>query len=164
MKMRLKLFWQERGKQEKLFLMILAAALVLAAYVGLVVAATRARTDLATSLLSLRSQAARMERDAGEILSLRQRPVAKSSVVDLRILAQTQAGAAGLTRSLQRAEAPSSNQVQTVFAAAAFADWLIWLRGMQAQQIRLESCRLEALSSAPGLVSVTASLSRTATP
>jgi len=158
---RLREFWQARDKRERQLLGVLAAALLLAAYAWLLIGVGTARSELSASLLALRSQAARLERDAGEIESLRQRAVAKTAAIDLRALAQAQAGAAGLTRALQRVDAPSANQVQVAFAAAAFADWLVWLNGMQAQQLRVESCRLEALST-PGLVSVTASLSRSA--
>jgi len=158
---RLRSFWQARDKRERQLLAALAALLLLAAYAWLVIGVGKARSELSASLASLRIQAARLERDAGEIQSLRQRSVAKTAALDLRALAQAQAGAAGLTRALQRVDAPSSNQVQVVFAAVAFADWLVWLNGMQAQQLRLESCRLEALAT-PGLVSVTAGLSRSA--
>lgn len=164
MKTRIGNFWRERSQGEKQILGALTVVLLLAAYAWLVIAANRARADLSTSLQQLRSQAARLERDAAELVSLRQRPIANAGPSDLRTLAQSQAGAAGLTRSLQRAENASAGQLQVGFAAAAFADWLVWLKGMQTQQVRLESCRLEAMSSAPGLVSVTATLSRTTTP
>ena len=154
-------FWRERGQREKQLLVILAVFILFAAYAWLVMAALKARSDLSISLLQLRSQLAHLEKDASEINALRQRPATKTGIVDLKALAQSQAGAAGLTRSLQRADSASVNQIQVSFAAAAFSDWLVWLKGMQAQQLRLESCRLESLSSTPGLVSVTASLSRT---
>lgn len=158
MKARWNLFWQARNPRERQLLAALALCLLLAAYVWLLLAAGKGRDDLATSLLSLREQAARLERDALEVESLRQRPPLKASAVDLRALAQAQAGAAGVSRALQRVELPAADRLQVSFAAAPFADWLVWLRGMQAQQLRLESCRLEALA-APGLVSVTANLS-----
>ncbi len=161
MKARLQEFWQSRSKTERRILGVVLALLLLAAYAGLLVAAGKGRQELSASLLSLHGEAARLERDAAEIESLRQRPPLKASNTELRALAQAQAGATGLSRTLQRAEAPSANQLQVTFAATPFADWLIWLKGMQAQQLRLESCRLEALAT-PGLVSVTANLSRSA--
>ena len=157
---RLQSFWRERGQREKQLLAVLAVFVLLAAYAWLVMATLKARSDLSASLLQLRGQFAHLEKDAAEITALRQRPMTKTGSIDLKALAQTQAGAAGLTRSLQRADSASVNQIQVSFAAAAFSDWLTWLKGMQAQQLRLENCRLEALSSAPGLVSITASLSR----
>jgi len=46
-----------------------------------------------------------------------------------------------------------------VFGAVGFADWLNWVAGLTSQQVRLDACRVEALST-PGLVSVTATLVR----
>mgnify|MGYP003704723109 CR=1 FL=1 len=50
-----------------------------------------------------------------------------------------------------------------VFGSVAFADWLTWVGGLQSQQIRLESSRIEALST-PGLVGITASFARAGSP
>ena len=72
---------------------------------------------------------------------------------------QTRAGEAGLSRALTRIDATDANQVAVVFGALPYADWQAWVAGLQAQQIRLDACRIEALS-APGLVSVTATFSR----
>ena len=46
-----------------------------------------------------------------------------------------------------------------VFGAVAFADWLNWIAALKSQHVRLDACRIEALST-PGLVSVTATLIR----
>jgi type II secretory pathway component PulM len=46
-----------------------------------------------------------------------------------------------------------------VFGSAPFADWLAWITSLQTQQIRLDSSRIEALST-PGLVGVTATFVR----
>ena len=54
---------------------------------------------------------------------------------------------------------PDADHVQVAFGAVAFADWLGWIAALQAQQVRLEAARIEALS-APGMVSVTATLTR----
>jgi type II secretory pathway component PulM len=66
---------------------------------------------------------------------------------------------AGLARSLLSLDAPSTNQVKVVFGALSFSDWLTWTASLQAQHVRLDTCRIEALS-APGLVSVTATFTR----
>ena len=58
-----------------------------------------------------------------------------------------------------RIDALDANQVQVVFGAVAFADWLNWVAGLQSQHVRLNACRIEALST-PGLVSVTGTLVR----
>ena len=54
---------------------------------------------------------------------------------------------------------PDADQVVAVFGAVAFADWLNWISTLKSQQVRLDTCRIEALST-PGLVSVTATLVR----
>ena len=61
--------------------------------------------------------------------------------------------------ALVRIDAPDANQVKVDFGALPFADWLAWVASLQAQQVRLDTCRIEALST-PGLVSVTATLVR----
>jgi type II secretory pathway component PulM len=60
---------------------------------------------------------------------------------------------------LLRIDAQNADQVQVVFGSVAFADWLAWVATLQAQRIRLDTGRIEALST-PGLVSVTATLTR----
>ncbi|MGH8864757.1 MAG: type II secretion system protein GspM, partial [Burkholderiales bacterium] len=90
---------------------------------------------------------------------LRAAPAASVSQTDLRTLVQAQAGVAGLSRALVRIDAPDANQVVVVFGAVAFADWLNWVASLKSQQVRLDACRVEALST-PGLVSVTATLVR----
>jgi general secretion pathway protein M len=58
-----------------------------------------------------------------------------------------------------RVDAPDADQVVVVFGAVAFADWLNWIDALKAQQVRLDTCRIEALST-PGLVGITATLVR----
>ena len=72
---------------------------------------------------------------------------------------EAQAGAAGLSRALQKIDAADANQVQVVFGAVAFANCLSWVAALEAQHVRLDACRIEALST-PGLVSVTATVVR----
>ncbi len=86
-------------------------------------------------------------------------PVISVSQTDLRMLVQAQAGAAGLVRALACIDAPDANQVQVVFGAIAFADWLNWVASLQSQQVRLDACRIEVLSMS-GLVSVIATFIR----
>jgi type II secretory pathway component PulM len=63
---------------------------------------------------------------------------------------------------LLRLDAKDADQVQVVFGSVAFADWLAWVATLQAQRIRLDTSRIEALST-PGLVSVTATFARAKT-
>jgi general secretion pathway protein M len=159
MKTKLRTLWQSRAPRERVVIAVLAVLAGVASYVWLVQAADRAHTRLRASVPALRAQAARLEQQAGELERLRSAPPVAASNTDLRTLVQAQAGAAGLSRALVRIDAPDANQVVVVFGAVAFADWLNWVAGLTAQQVRLDVCRVEALST-PGLVSVTATLVR----
>ena len=159
MNAKLRTLWQSRAPRERVVIAVLAVLAGVASYVWLVQAADRAHTRLRASVPALRAQAARLERQAGDLERLRSAPPAAASKTDLRTLVQAQAGAAGLSRALVRIDAPDANQVVVVFGAVAFADWLNWVAGLTAQQVRLDVCRVEALST-PGLVSVTATLVR----
>ena len=159
MNAKLRALWQSRAPRERVVIAVLAVLAGVASYVWLVQAADRAHTRLRASVPALRAQAARLEQQAGDLERLRSAPPAAASKTDLRTLVQAQAGAAGLSRALVRIDAPDANQVVVVFGAVAFADWLNWVAGLTAQQVRLDVCRVEALST-PGLVSVTATLVR----
>lgn len=161
MKAKLRTLWQSRAPRERVVIAALAVLAGVASYLWLVQSADRAHTRLRATVPALRAQAARLEQQAGELERLRAAPPVASSKTDLRTLVQAQAGAAGLSRALVRIDAPDANQVVVVFGAVAFADWLNWVAGLTAQQVRLEVCRVEALST-PGLVSVTATLVRSA--
>jgi type II secretory pathway component PulM len=130
-----------------------------ALYVWLVQSAGQARVQLRTSVTTLRAQAARLDQQALEYGRLRAAPAATASPTDLRTLVQARVGDAGLSRALVRIDAPDPNQVKVVFGALPFTDWLAWVASLQAQQVRLDACRIEALST-PGLVSVTATFTR----
>ena len=161
MKAKLRTLWQSRAPRERVVIAVLAVLAAVASYLWLLQSADRAHTRLRATVPALRAQAARLEQQAGELERLRAAPPVASSKTDLRTLVQAQAGAAGLSRALVRIDAPDANQVVVVFGAVAFADWLNWVAGLTAQQVRLEVCRVEALST-PGLVSVTATLVRSA--
>ena len=159
MRARLRKAWESRAPRERVVIATLAVVLAAALYFLLVQSAERARTQLRTSVATLRAQAARLEQQAAELERLRAAPALSASQTDLRTLVQAQAGAAGLARALVRIEAPDADQVVVVFGAVAFADWLNWIDALKAQHVRLDACRIEALST-PGLVSVTATLVR----
>jgi general secretion pathway protein M len=159
MRTRLRRLWESRAPRERTIIVILTAVLGAALYLWLVQSAHRARGQLTTTVTTLRAQAARLEQLAAEYERLRATPPATASSTDLRALVQAQAGAAGLSRALQRIDAPDANQVQVVLGAVAFADWLNWVASLQSQRVRLDTCRIEALST-PGLVSVTATFTR----
>lgn len=160
MKERLRQLWQSRAPRDRMIITVLAIIVIAVMYVSLLYSASRARPQLRANVLSLRADAARIEQHASEVERLRavRPPVASST--DLRTLIQAQAGSAGLASGLVRIDAPEANRVQVVFGAVAFPDWLNWVVALNSQNIRLETCRIEALSK-PGLVSVTATFVRT---
>jgi type II secretory pathway component PulM len=149
-----------------MIMMILAAVIGAALYVWLVQSGSRAHRQLSASVATLRAQVALLPQQAAEIERLRATPAKATSAeaqTDLRGLVEAQAGAAGLTRALVKIDAPDANQVVVVFGAVAFADWLRWVEELKARQIRLDSCRIEALTT-PGMVSATATLLRAGHP
>ena len=159
MKAALRRAWESRAPRERLVIAALAAVLGAASYLLLLHSADRARGQLRASVATLRTQAALLEQQAAEYQRLRAMPAPAASPTDLRALVQARADAARLSGALSRIDAPDADHVRLTFGAVSFADWLEWVAALQAQQLRLESARVEALS-APGVVSVTATLSR----
>lgn len=143
-----------------LTVLVLAGALL---YGWLLLAAGEARNRLQTTVDRLQGQAMQLERDAAEYTKLRATPAVRLAQADLRTLVQSHADQAGLSAALVKIDALDKHRVQLAFGAVAFADWLEWIRTLQGQQARLESCRIEALST-PGLVSITAQLNRASAP
>jgi general secretion pathway protein M len=159
MRARLRKLWESRSPRDRVLIAILAAVVTVALYLLLVQSAQRARTQLGASLSVLRAQAIRLDRDAAELERVRAMPVPPAAQTDLRTLIQARADSAGLARALLRIDAPDANQVQVVFGAVAFAEWLAWVSGLQAERIRLDTSRIEALTT-PGMVGVTATFTR----
>ena len=153
---RLRKLWESRSPRDRVMIAVLAAVL----YLSLLQSAYRARTQLGSSVSVLRAQALRLDADANELARVRSAPAAPAPQTDLRTQVQAQAAAAGLAHALLRIDARDADQVQVVFGSVAFADWLAWVAALQAQRIRLDTGRIEALST-PGLVSVTATFNRT---
>lgn len=159
MKARLRKLWESRSPRDRVLIAVLAAVVGAALYLVLVQSAYRARAQLGSSVSVLRAQALRLDADANELARARTAPAAPAPQTDLRTQMQAQAGAAGLARALLRIDARDADQVQVVFGSVAFADWLAWVATLQAQHIRLDTSRIEALTT-PGLVSVTATFTR----
>jgi len=151
--------WQARAPRERMVIAVLAAVLGVALYLWLLHSADRARAQLRASVATLRTQAALLEQQAAEYQRLQAMPAPAASPTDLRALVQARADAARLSGALTRIDAPDADQVRLTFGAVSFADWLGWIAALQAQQVRLEAARVEALS-APGMVSATATLTR----
>jgi len=160
MSARLRKLWESRAPRERAIITATAVMLGAVFYVWLVQSATRDRAQLIESVTSLRAQSARLDRQALEYQRLRVAPPAIASPTDLRTLVLARIDAAGLSPTLVRIDAADADHVKVVLGALPFADWLAWVASLQAQHVRLDTCRIEALSSTPGLVSVTATFTR----
>lgn len=151
--------WAERSASERLIATVVTVILIAMLGVAFAYQVNQSRTQLRVSVTALRAQAAQLENYAREYERLRASPAPVASRSDLRTLVQAQAGAAGLTRALTRVESPDSSHVRVEFGGVAFAEWLAWVANMEIQRVRIDTCRIEALSS-PGLARITATLSR----
>lgn len=150
-------------RRERAVVVTLAVILGIALYLWLALSVGQTRQRLHTTVTTLQAQAAQVEQQAAEIARLRTIPAPSTSQTDLRTLVQDQAGTAGLSRAVVSIDALNSDQLVMVFGAVAFADWLKWIADMKAQRVRVDICRIEALSS-PGMVSVTVTLIRAPSP
>lgn len=159
MNARLRDAWQSRAPLERAIIALLVASLAIGGYAWLVWAAGKERVQLRTSVLLLEKQATLLDSQALEYARLRALPPATTSPGDLRPLVQARVADAGLSPALISIDAVDANQVRVVFGALPFADWLAWVANLQAQQIRLDHCRIEALAE-PGMVGVSATFVR----
>ena len=159
MKTRLKKLWESRSPRDRVIIAVVAAIVGAMLYLLLVQSANQARTQLGASVSVLRAQALRLEADANELARVRAVPIPPAPQSDLRTQLQAQANATGLGRALLRIDAKGADQVQVVFGSVPFADWLAWVATLQEQHIRLDSSRIEALST-PGLVGISATFVR----
>lgn len=159
MKARLRAAWESRSPLERTIIAMLAVVVVVALYAWLLQSAGAGRARLHATIGTLRVQAARLEAQALEYGRLRAAPAAAASPIDLRTLLQSRVAEAGLAPALIAIQAADANQATVVFGALAFADWLTWVAALQAQQVRIDHCRIEALST-PGLVGVSATFTR----
>ena len=156
---RLRKWWDARSPRDRLLIIALALLVGVALYLWLVQSANRARGQLATSVEALRVQAQRLDDDAAELARVRAVRGPQTAQSDLRALLQSQVATAGLAGGLLRIDATDAHRAQIVFGSVPFSDWLDWVTALQGQRIRLESARVEALST-PGLVGVTATFAR----
>jgi general secretion pathway protein M len=163
MKLPLRKLWQSRAPRERTVLVVLAVVTVIALYVWFAQSAGQAREQLRATVTMLRTQAGQIDQQAVEFGRLRAAPALSVSQTSLQSLLQDQIAAAGLSRALVSLDVRNADQVVIVFGAVAFADWLKWLSALKSQHVRVDACRIEALST-PGLVSVTATLVRATPP
>lgn len=158
----LRLLWLRRAPRERKLVMYGSLLLFLLLYIWLMQAGSTARSTLQQSVAGLRSAAALMEQQAGELEQLRMASppaVADAALLPLLPSLQESAAQAGLGELLLQGEVLAADQVALTFGAIPFATWLRWIDTLRAQNIRVVSARIETLS-APGLVSVTATLAR----
>jgi general secretion pathway protein M len=151
--------WQSRSPLERKVMASILAAVVVVLYAWLLQSAGRNRERLGASLPTLRAQATRLDAQALEYARLRATPAATASTTDLRTLLQARIGEAGLAPALVTIEAAEPGQVRATFGALPFAEWLAWVAALQALQVRVDQCRIEALP-ATGMVSVIATFTR----
>jgi general secretion pathway protein M len=163
MKAQWRALWESRSPLERSLLAALGGVIIIALYAAFVFSAERTRKQLGTSVATLRTQAAGVDAQAAELGRLRTAPAVSTSRTDLRTLVQTQADGAGLARALTRLDAVDTDQVVVVFGNVDFGDWLEWIGALSEQQVRVDTCRIEALSN-PGVVSITATLMRPKSP
>jgi general secretion pathway protein M len=151
--------WESRAPRERRVIAALAALLGALFYIWVLYAADRGRGQLSASVAALRTQAALLDQQAAEYQRLRATPAPAASPGDLRTLVQARTDAARLSGALTRIDAPDADHVRVTFGALPFADWLGLVAALEAQHVRVETARIEALS-APGLVSITATFAR----
>ncbi|OGA18573.1 MAG: hypothetical protein A3I63_10835 [Betaproteobacteria bacterium RIFCSPLOWO2_02_FULL_66_14] len=159
MKQQIIKWWESRSPRDRVVIAALGALVAVVLYFVLIQSAYRARTQLGASVATLRAQALRLERDAAELARVRAVRVPPVAQTDLRTHVQALITGAGLSGGLLRIDATDANHVQVVFGSVAFAEWLQWVTVLQSQQIRLETGRVEALST-PGMVGSSATFSR----
>jgi general secretion pathway protein M len=159
MKAVLRKAWASRAPRERMVIAALAIVLGAASYVLVLYSADQGRARLRKSVATLHTQAALLEQQAAEHARLSATPAPPASPTDLRTVVQARVDAARLSGALTRLDAPDADHVNIAFGAVSFADWLAWVAALQAQQVRLEAARLEALA-APGMVSASATLTR----
>jgi type II secretory pathway component PulM len=159
----LRTLWASRAPYERTLIAALAVILAAAAYLWVLHSAQQGRAQLGARLAALRTQATLLDQQAAEHERLRATPAPPASPTELRALVQARTDAARLSGALTRIDAPDADHVLIAFGAVSFAEWLGWVASLQAQQVRLEAARVEALA-APGMVTATATLTRARAP
>ena len=159
MKPQMRKWWESRSPRDRVAIAALGALVVVVLYFVLVQSAVRARVQLGASVATLRAQALRLDQDATELARVRAVRAPPAAQTDLRTQVQALIAGAGLSGGLLRIDATDADHVQVVFGSIPFAEWLQWVTALQSQQIRLETGRVEALSTA-GMVGISATFAR----
>lgn len=163
MSTRLRERWRSRPARERQAWIAGALAVAGLACLAFVSAALAARGPLLQEVQDLRAVSARMDQQASEFARLQRLPAPSPPGGDLSARVQAATNARLATTLPVRLEAPDPRHVVVEFEAVAFAAWLGWLEDLASRQVRLESCRIEALPAA-GQVRVTATLVQSGPP
>lgn len=159
MRKRLRKAWESRAPRDRRAIMLLTVILGASLYLWLIASADQARDQLRSSVPVLRLQAGNFEQQASEYERLKIALPIPQPPEDLPVLIQAQADAAGISHALVRVDLLATDEIQVMFSAVPFADWLDWVGAVQLQQVRLGSGRIEALPES-GMVNVTAAFVR----
>jgi len=151
--------WQSRSPRDRKIMVIISTIVAILLYLTFVQSAQRARVSLRANVITLRSQAVTLDQQAMEYEHLRNAPAITRSPTNLYTILQSHINESGFSSSLLHMDAIDADQVTVAFGAVPFTDWLNWIITLKAQHIRIDTCRIEALST-PGLVSLTATLVR----
>ena len=153
--------WARLDRRVRIAAALLIVAVIVLVYIALLASASRARAELRSSVTALRAAESRMDTDAAEYRRLRGMAAPAAAQADLVLVVQANAGLGTLTRDRVRVDVTDPNHAKVAHGAVSFADWLVWVESLHAQRIRLQTCRVEALTT-PGLVNVSATLARAA--
>ncbi|MBA4143698.1 MAG: type II secretion system protein M [Nitrosospira sp.] len=151
MRKRLRKAWESRAPRDRRAIVLLTVILGASLYLWLITSAGQARDQLRSSVPVLRLQVGNFEQQASEYERLKIAPPIPQPPGDLHALLQTQVEAAGISHALVRVDLLATDEIQVMFSAVPFADWLDWVAAVQLQQVRLGSGRIEALPE-PGKV------------
>lgn len=115
------------------------------------------RTRLRASLPGIRAEAQQMRVDALAVPKLKSTAKPAALAGGLKEIVEQAASTHGL--QVSQANPEGNGKLSMSLAAVPFDAWVKWLATLQAQQVRLDTCRVEALPQS-GMVKVQAVLSR----
>lgn len=159
MNTRLLQFWSACSPAARVAWLIMLSIGAAVLYAVLVYSAEQSRARLKTGISELRVKSADMEKQASEISRLRaMASTATHSGMDFPKTVQALVDSNGLATTAKINHRDAEN-IELVLGNLPFAQWLAMARSLQAQQIRIESCKVEGLAI-PGMVSISATLTR----
>lgn len=156
---RLRHAWSSWPRRYRLVAVTLAVVLVAGLYIFLVRVGQDSHSRLQANVALLRAQALEVAQQAAEIERLRLAPIPPAVSADIKGLVGGLLVASGISHAVERMDASDEGRVVVVFGTVGFAEWLRWIDSLAAHQLRLDACRIEALSVS-GTVGVTATLVR----